>query len=145
MPAGSLPQSGSVAEQNDSEASHTFGDRNGGMKVRLCNPCVPDPNTMPPQQQSADMPWTSFPPPSYYLNSGDRPYSINEGSLGNQGRETRISPSRMDSNALRSRGMSAASGVTPLDRRLPSESVGHIRSNSAVSLETFLNILHTFY
>ncbi|KAK6063351.1 FYVE zinc finger protein [Seiridium cupressi] len=35
----------------------------GGERVRMCNPCVPDPNTTPPQSQ----PWPAFPPHPYQL------------------------------------------------------------------------------
>jgi hypothetical protein len=74
------------------------------MKVRLCNPCVPDPNTLPPQPQDNNG-WRG-PSSSYYMNPGNRPRSYNEEAmnafLGNA-----------DFSRYRPRGMSATSG----DRR----------------------------
>jgi len=82
------------------EAMSDFADRNGGMKVRLCNPCVPDPNPLPPQPQYSDM---SGQVPTLYLNSGSRLYPFTEESTtGGSGR---------------ARGLSAASGLRPSDQR----------------------------
>ncbi|KAK1835602.1 FYVE, RhoGEF and PH domain-containing protein 6 [Podospora conica] len=53
-------------------SSVDFGALGGGERVRLCNPCVPDPNIAPPQtqgghsrsQSTADAPATASPQPS---------------------------------------------------------------------------------
>lgn len=58
--------------RRDTEVS-SFADRNGGMKVRLCNPCVPDPNPLPPQAQFDD---ENSGVPTLYLRRGTRPYSF---------------------------------------------------------------------
>ena len=61
----------------------------GGTKVRLCNPCVPDPNITPPQPQrtAADERWRDA-PPTYYLSSSSRPYSFGEQDMENLERQT---------------------------------------------------------
>ncbi len=63
----------------DTEAFSTFG----GTKVRLCNPCVPDPNTLPPSQPQrtpADERWRQA-RPTYFLGTGEHAYSISEEQL----------------------------------------------------------------
>ncbi len=84
--------------------NHGALDGVGGMKVRLCNPCVPDPNTLPPQSQAF-----GESPPIYTPNSGGRAYAF----------DSHIS-SGSEQSASRSRGLSAASGLT-LDRRQRSD------------------------
>ncbi|KFX87344.1 hypothetical protein V490_08319 [Pseudogymnoascus sp. VKM F-3557] len=77
----------------------------GGTKVRLCNPCVPDPNTLPPQPQrtAADERWRHA-PPTYYLSSNSRPYSFGEQDMENLEREA--SASSVRSRAVSSTGAS---------------------------------------
>ena len=62
------------------------------MKVRLCNPCVPDPNPLPPNPQFAD---ENGGIPTLYLRRGTRPYSFAGESVNSD-------------LANRARGMSAA-------------------------------------
>ncbi|KFY98778.1 hypothetical protein V498_01238 [Pseudogymnoascus sp. VKM F-4517 (FW-2822)] len=75
----------------------------GGTKVRLCNPCVPDPNTLPPQPQrtAADERWRDA-PPTYYLNSSSRPFSFGEQDMENLEREASATSAR--SRAVSSTG-----------------------------------------
>ncbi|KFY35754.1 hypothetical protein V494_05597 [Pseudogymnoascus sp. VKM F-4513 (FW-928)] len=76
----------------------------GGTKVRLCNPCVPDPNTLPPQPQrtAADERWRDA-PPTYYLSSNSRPYSFGEQDMENLERQA--------SASVRSRAVSSTAAV----------------------------------
>lgn len=90
--SSSNPQSTPNMNRRDTDVS-SFADRNGGMKVRLCNPCVPDPNPLPPQPHFDD---ENSGVPTLYLRRGTRPYSF--------AGET-VNPD----SASRARGMSAAS------------------------------------
>jgi hypothetical protein len=99
------------------EGASVFADRNGGMKVRLCNPCVPDPNTIPPQQQPRGESWRREAPPTYYMNAGNRPYSLDEEAINNMEREAGTLAGQREVSGARARGMSAASGLSYSDRR----------------------------
>jgi hypothetical protein len=107
-PAVAAPSISSISQLGSNTSTHVIGatsdfaDRNGGMKVRLCNPCVPDPNPLPPQPQYSDM---SGQVPTLYVNSGSRPYSFTEEST------------TTTSSSGRVRGLSAASGIRPSDQR----------------------------
>lgn len=59
------PQPRNPRTSNASILAPVPGESNieGGERVRLCNPCVPDPNTAPPQ---------SSPPPPYASSSNER-------------------------------------------------------------------------
>lgn len=85
----------------------------GGMKVRLCNPCVPDPNTIPPQQPPNDV-WREGAQPTYFLNSGNRGYAFGEAAMNNL---ERTSNSFARDSPARARGLSAASGLSSENRR----------------------------
>jgi hypothetical protein len=112
LPIPISSQSMQDADSREPENLHA-ADRYGGMKVRLCNPCVPDPNTIPPQQPSGEM-WRGALQPTYYMNSGSRPYSFGEEAMNNLERNAN---SFARDGSARVRGMSAASGLATGDRR----------------------------
>ncbi|KFY80814.1 hypothetical protein V499_00328 [Pseudogymnoascus sp. VKM F-103] len=98
----------------------------GGTKVRLCNPCVPDPNTLPPQPQrtAADERWRDA-PPTYYLSSNSRPYSFGEQDMENLERQASAA-------SVRSRAVSST-GATHRHQRQLSQSPYPPRSSSQTS------------
>ncbi|OBT89906.1 hypothetical protein VE02_01545 [Pseudogymnoascus sp. 03VT05] len=98
----------------------------GGTKVRLCNPCVPDPNTLPPQPQrtAADERWRDA-PPTYYLSSNSRPYSFGEQDMENLERQASVA-------SVRSRAVSST-GATHRHQRQLSQSPYPPRSSSQTS------------
>ncbi|ELR05011.1 hypothetical protein VC83_05101 [Pseudogymnoascus destructans] len=98
----------------------------GGTKVRLCNPCVPDPNTLPPQPQrtAADERWRDA-PPTYYLSSNSRPYSFGEQDMENLERQASAA-------SVRSRAVSST-GATHRHQRQLSQSLYPPRSSSQTS------------
>ena len=65
--------------QRDTEATSTTC---GGTKVRLCNPCVPDPNTLPPPPIRLPARERQPDRPTYLLSGfGDGQFRITEGAL----------------------------------------------------------------
>ncbi|KAJ9157567.1 FYVE zinc finger protein [Pleurostoma richardsiae] len=75
-----------------------FSSIGGGERVRLCNPCVPDPNTTPPQAQAS---------------TGQRGHSRSQSTAGGFGSPTAVPPSRF----------SAYLGSTPNDAYARNRSV----------------------
>lgn len=110
-PVSTASQAGPSTGLRESES--VLADRHGGMKVRLCNPCVPDPNTIPPQQPAGDV-WRGGTQPTYYLNSGDRRYAFGDETMNNL---ERASNSFARDNSARARGLSAGSALLSGDRR----------------------------
>ena len=65
--------------QRDTDAASTIC---GGTKVRLCNPCVPDPNTLPPQPIRSPERNRGTDRPTYLLSGfGQDQYRITEEDL----------------------------------------------------------------
>jgi hypothetical protein len=60
-----------------------FSSLGGGERVRLCNPCVPDPNTTPPQP--LDSPTSQLSPRSHY-----RSHSSLSGTYSNDSQPNRF-------------------------------------------------------
>ncbi|KAI0596601.1 FYVE zinc finger-domain-containing protein [Biscogniauxia sp. FL1348] len=81
-----------------------FSSLGGGERVRLCNPCVPDPNTSPPQPQQS---------PNPYLpgSSHRRTQSSSSSIFATDGRSNSLSP-RYPSNPLSPRYSSNPAGDT---------------------------------
>jgi hypothetical protein len=125
LSAVSGSQSGQDMSNHVTGATSDFADRNGGMKVRLCNPCVPDPNPLPPQPQYSDM---SGQVPTLYLNSGSRPYSFTEDSTtGGSGR---------------ARGLSAASGLRSSDQRRQQRSTSPYNRHTGTIVSRPISLIH---
>ncbi|OBT76199.1 hypothetical protein VF21_04969 [Pseudogymnoascus sp. 05NY08] len=84
----------------------------GGTKVRLCNPCVPDPNTLPPQPQrtAADERWRDA-PPTYYLSSNSRPYSFGEQDMENLERQASVASRQLSQSPYPPRSSSQTSYI----------------------------------
>lgn len=102
--------------QRDTDNFSTFG----GTKVRLCNPCVPDPNILPPQPQrtSADDRGRRT-PPTYYLNAGNRPYSFGEEGM-----------SVLERQANAARGRAATSSSATQRQQMGPQDVFPVRTSS---------------
>ena len=115
LASGSSPTKSrlNVDSRSTTESALGTDDRDGGMKVRLCNPCVPDPNTLPLQQRDGG--WRGY-HPYYYVHSGGRPLSYNEEDINSTGRETNTFTRDGDFGRPRPRGISAASGLLLDDR-----------------------------
>ncbi|KAI9743124.1 MAG: hypothetical protein M1818_003419 [Claussenomyces sp. TS43310] len=114
-----ISESSSVSFNPDMrDSQRRFIERHGGMKVRLCNPCVPDPNTLPHQTSGREDRWGDA-PPSYYLNSGNHPFTLDEEAMNNLERDSGTFATSRQRELLssRARGMSAASGLTAVERR----------------------------
>lgn len=84
-------------------------DNQGGMKVRLCNPCVPDPNTLPPTPQGL--------PPSYYIATGDQGITLTEENIDSLERQGSSIEAIADRPLSRSRAFTAAGTLTTNQRR----------------------------
>ncbi|OTA98475.1 hypothetical protein M426DRAFT_325948 [Hypoxylon sp. CI-4A] len=92
-----------------------FSALGGGEQVRLCNPCVPDPNTTPPQAQN---PAGQFSPRSPHQRSQSSSSSTYNGE-NNNSRYLSFMSSQMPSDAY-SRGRSVTMHSGPGHSQLPS-------------------------
>ncbi|KAI2470069.1 FYVE-domain-containing protein [Annulohypoxylon bovei var. microspora] len=96
-----------------------FSALGGGEQVRLCNPCVPDPNTTPPQtQHSAGQFSPRSPHPhlrSQSSSSGNYNYNSNHGSDNNVNRYPQyiVPPNMSPDTYSRSRSVTMHSGPGP--------------------------------
>lgn len=107
-----IPYQFIVQDINQQGPPPSPSEMQGGLKVRLCNPCVPDPNTLPPTQQ---------PPPSYYISAGDRGLNLTEETINYLERQSRPLPvggrERDLHSSQRARAATAASGTSSSNDR----------------------------
>ena len=131
---GTAPTAGrSQADARSGETRRVDAALGGGQEVRLCNPCVPDPNPLPPPTYASQPPNAqSMPPPP---NLGRHGPSVPPGVILDRSQQPSLLYSRSTDMSPTARGSQpSAETSAPLDIHVSMDGSGSHRE----SLESFL-------